>query len=42
MIGVGSMGGMMTLLYAEYGTEVHAYDPGTWHYLNDAARSSHT
>jgi phosphoglycerate dehydrogenase-like enzyme len=28
MIGVGSMGGSMSLLYAEYGVEVHYYDPG--------------
>ncbi|KAH0844728.1 6-phosphogluconate dehydrogenase (decarboxylating) [Fonsecaea monophora] len=27
MIGVGSMGGMMSLLYAEHGVEVHYYDP---------------
>ncbi|KAK5054485.1 hypothetical protein LTR84_001376 [Exophiala bonariae] len=27
MIGVGSMGGMMSLLYAEYGVEIHYYDP---------------
>jgi 6-phosphogluconate dehydrogenase len=27
MIGVGNMGGMMSLLFAEYGIEVHFYDP---------------
>ncbi|EHY55780.1 hypothetical protein HRR83_009220 [Exophiala dermatitidis] len=27
MVGVGSMGGMMSLLYAEHGVEVHYYDP---------------
>ncbi|KIX94389.1 uncharacterized protein Z520_09775 [Fonsecaea multimorphosa CBS 102226] len=27
MIGVGSMGGMMSLLYAEHGVEVHYFDP---------------
>jgi len=27
MVGVGSMGGMMSLLYAENGVEVHYYDP---------------
>jgi 6-phosphogluconate dehydrogenase len=27
MIGAGSMGGMMTLLCAEHGTEVHMFDP---------------
>lgn len=28
MVGVGSMGSMMSLLYAEHGVEVHYYDPG--------------
>jgi len=27
MIGVGSMGSMMSLLYAEHGCEVHFFDP---------------
>lgn len=27
MIGVGSMGSMMSLLFAEHGAEVHFYDP---------------
>lgn len=27
MIGVGNMGGMMSLLFAEYGIEVHFYNP---------------
>lgn len=28
MLGVGSMGAMMSLLMAERGYEVHFYDPG--------------
>ncbi|KUI57392.1 6-phosphogluconate dehydrogenase, decarboxylating [Cytospora mali] len=29
MIGAGNMGGMMTLLFAEYGIEAHMFDPST-------------
>jgi 6-phosphogluconate dehydrogenase len=31
MIGTGSMGGMMSLLFAEYGVEVHFHDPSEEH-----------
>jgi 6-phosphogluconate dehydrogenase len=31
MIGVGSMGGMMSLLFAELGIEVNFYDPSEEH-----------
>jgi len=30
MIGVGSMGSMMSLLFAEHGAEVHFYDPSEY------------
>ncbi|ROW04873.1 hypothetical protein VMCG_04764 [Cytospora schulzeri] len=29
MVGAGNMGGMMTLLFAEYGIEAHMFDPST-------------
>ncbi|EXJ68261.1 uncharacterized protein A1O5_08876 [Cladophialophora psammophila CBS 110553] len=43
MIGVGSMGGMMSLLYAEHGVEVHYYDPSEENVkqLQDHAESIH-
>jgi 6-phosphogluconate dehydrogenase (decarboxylating) len=42
MIGVGKMGDMMSLLFAEHGIEVHFYDPSEQnvHTLLDHAREA--
>ncbi|KEF59575.1 uncharacterized protein A1O9_04420 [Exophiala aquamarina CBS 119918] len=42
MIGVGNMGGMMSLLFAEHGVEVHFYDPSeeNTHKLLDRAKEA--